>query len=160
MSSTPKQSMKPIKKKTRICPICIPMSDCCNERVNNYRGEYSSFATCQKCGEDTTVHEKPPTTPLPEECKRCGLLRSTILATGKLCVSLSTVNIPAHDFGESTLLPEECKLKKILCWIGWHCFFSFYHPHWKFFKNDGYRDDVQCGWCGYKGMIGRKGNLL
>lgn len=47
------------------------------------------------------------TTPLPEECKRCGLLKSTILATGKLCVSLSTVNIPAHDFGESTLLPEE-----------------------------------------------------
>lgn len=34
------------------------------------------------------------------ECKRCGLLRSTIEGTGKLCVSPSTTNIPPHDFGE------------------------------------------------------------
>ncbi len=34
------------------------------------------------------------------ECKRCGLLRSTVLATGHLCAGLSTVNAPPHDFGE------------------------------------------------------------
>jgi len=31
------------------------------------------------------------------ECKRCGLLKSTIEATGKLCVGVS-VNLPPHDF--------------------------------------------------------------
>ena len=39
------------------------------------------------------------------ECKRCGLLRSTVLGTGKLCVGLSTTDIPPHDFGDSQ--PEE-----------------------------------------------------
>lgn len=37
--------------------ICKPLSDCCNARVNNYRGEYSAFGDCEKCGESTTVHE-------------------------------------------------------------------------------------------------------
>ena len=31
------------------------------------------------------------------ECKRCGLLKSTIEATGKLCIGVS-VNLPPHDF--------------------------------------------------------------
>jgi len=39
-------------------PIAIPMSDCCNSRVSNYRAEYSSFATCQKCGKTISVHER------------------------------------------------------------------------------------------------------
>lgn len=35
------------------------------------------------------------------ECKRCGLLRSTVLATGHLCASPSTTDIPPHDFSDS-----------------------------------------------------------
>lgn len=41
-----------------------------------------------------------------KKCKRCGLLKSTVLATGKLCVSSSTSNIPPHDFGEEEKLKE------------------------------------------------------
>lgn len=46
-----------------------------------------------------------------KECNRCGLLKSTISATGKLCVSPSTTNIPPHDFVEDVkgAEPRKCK---------------------------------------------------
>ena len=40
------------------------------------------------------------------ECKRCGLLRSTVLATGKMCIGLSTA-LPPHDFERRTLTESE-----------------------------------------------------
>lgn len=36
------------------------------------------------------------------ECKRCGLLKTTIDSTSQVCIALSTDNIPPHDFGEET----------------------------------------------------------
>ena len=38
--------------------ILRPRSNCCDYPVNDYRGEYSDFATCQKCGITVGVHEK------------------------------------------------------------------------------------------------------
>lgn len=39
------------------------------------------------------------------ECKRCGLLKTTIEATGKLCVGVS-VNLPHHDFVQYCSNPD------------------------------------------------------
>ena len=51
-------------------------------------------------------------------------------------------------------------MKKLFCKIGWHCYFPFFTSHWKFIENDGCSDHVECGWCGYKGMIDSQGNLF
>lgn len=75
--------------------------------------------TMQKLDANTLVICAPlllkNNTDMTAECKRCGLLKSTIEATGKLCVGLSTTNIPPHDFGNH-VTPEV--LEKVDAQIG------------------------------------------
>ena len=48
------------------------------------------------------------------------------------------------------------RLKRFLCWIGWHSIFvGFQTTGW-----DGASSHAKCKWCDYEGMIDSQGNLF
>jgi len=48
------------------------------------------------------------------------------------------------------------RLKRFMCWVGWHSFFTGFET----IGHDGCSVKARCKWCGYEGLLDSHGELF